>query len=61
MKNKVIMTQMFGSHVYNYTFIDKNDTGLSVGQTEVEPTNRWVSSVYLADLLVLLSQEKFAP
>lgn len=55
------MTQMFGSHVYNYAFIDKNDTGQSVGQTEVEPTNRWLSSVYLADLLVLLSQEKFAP
>lgn len=22
------MTQMFGSHVYNYVFIDKNNTGL---------------------------------
>lgn len=28
------MTQMFGSHIYNYAFIDKNDTGQSVGQTE---------------------------
>lgn len=51
------MTQMFGLLIYNYAFIDKNDTGL----LQVRPPNRWASSVYLADRRVLLSQEKFAP
>lgn len=55
------MTQMFGSHVYNYVFIDRENTGLLRDDSEVTPANRWTSSVYLADLLVLLFQEKLAP
>lgn len=51
---------MFGSHVYNYAFIDKDDTSLLWDKPR-SSKNRWVSSVYLADLLVLLFQEKFAP
>lgn len=54
------MSQMFGSGVYNYVFIDRNSTDLlwykqRSGPPTVGP------GVYLADLLVLLSQEKFAP
>lgn len=55
------MTQMFGSHVYNYVFIDRENTGLVRDDSKVTPANRWSSSVYLADLLVLLFQEKLAP
>lgn len=61
MKNKAITTQMFGSRVYNYVFIDKEKTGQVRDDGEVAPAGRWTSSVYLADLLVLLFQEKLAP
>ena len=51
---------MFGSGVYNYVFIDRNSTGLLQYKQRSGPrTDR--SSVYFADLLLLLSQEKFAP
>lgn len=55
------MTQMFGSHVHNYVFIDRENTGLRQDDGEVTAASRWTSSVHLADLLVLLFQEKLAP
>lgn len=54
------MSQMFGSGVYNYVFIDRNSTDLLRYKLRSGPQTDG-ASVYLADLLVLLSQEKFAP
>lgn len=41
------MTQMFGSRVHNYVFIDKENTGQVRDAGEVVPAGRWTSSSLL--------------